>query len=228
MAGGALQARVVVLAGPSGCGKTSLARRSGLPVVALDDFYRDGTDPAMPRVGGRVDWEDPRSWDGEAAAKALSELCRTGEVDVPTYSFAEDRVVGHRTLTLDGATTVVAEGIFAAEAVARCRDEGVLADAVLLRVPAVVTFGRRLARDLRERRKPPLVLVRQGVRKLRDERRIVARQRALGCRPLRRAAAAAALAQPPSAAPDTPGAPVPSAAAPSGATPAPAPTRSAR
>ncbi len=195
MAGGALRARVVVLAGPSGCGKTSLAERSGLPVVALDDFYRDGDDPAMPRTAGRVDWEDPRSWDGEAAVKALSELCHAGTVEVPTYSFAEDRAVGHRTVDLGGATTVVAEGIFAAEAVARCRDEGILADALLLRVPALVTFGRRLARDQREGRKPRLVLVRQGLRKLRDERRVVARQQTLGCRPVGRRAAAAALAQ---------------------------------
>src|SRR5690606_3864548 len=34
--------RVVLLTGPSGSGKTSLTGRLGLPVVSLDDFYRDG------------------------------------------------------------------------------------------------------------------------------------------------------------------------------------------
>ena len=53
---------------------------------------------------------------------------------------------------------------------------------------AVATSWRRLVRDLREGRKPPLVLLRQGLGKLRDERRVVARQQALGCRPLRKAA----------------------------------------
>lgn len=190
------RARVVVLAGPSGCGKTVLARRSGLPIVALDDFYRDGDDPGMPHVaGGMVDWEDPRSWDADAAVKALSELCRAGRVEVPTYSFANDRAVGHRVVELGDAPAVVAEGIFAAEVVERCRAEGLLADAVLLRMPAVVTFWRRLVRDLREGRKPPLVLVRQGLGKLRDERRVVARQRALGCRPLTKAGVGAVLSR---------------------------------
>lgn len=194
MAGDALRARVVVLAGPSGCGKTSLAERSGLPILALDDFYRDGDDPAMPHAAGMVDWEDPRSWDAEAAVKALSELCLTGRVEVPTYSIAEDRRVGSRPLALHGAPAVIAEGIFAAEIVERCRDEGLLADAILLRIPAPVTFWRRLVRDQREGRKPPLVLVRQGLSKLWAERQIVGRQAALGCRPLRRQAATATLA----------------------------------
>lgn len=185
---------MVVLAGPSGCGKTSLARRSRLPLVALDDFYRDGDDPGMPRgPGGMVDWEDPASWDVDAAVKALSELCRTGRVEVPTYSIAEDRAVGTRAIELGDAPAVVAEGIFAAEVVERCRAEGLLADAVLLRIPTPVTFWRRLVRDQREGRKPPLVLLRQGLAKLRDERRVLARQEALGCRPLSKAGVAAVL-----------------------------------
>ena len=49
-------ARVVLLAGPSGCGKSHIARASGLPIVALDDFYREATDPGMPRTpAGDVD-----------------------------------------------------------------------------------------------------------------------------------------------------------------------------
>jgi len=46
----------------------------------------------------------------------------------------------------------------------------------------IVTFWRRLTRDLREHRKPPLVLLRRGVALLRDQRRVVAHAEALGCR----------------------------------------------
>jgi uridine kinase len=48
----------------------------------------------------------------------------------------------------------------------------------------MVTFWRRLTRDLREHRKPPLVLVRRGLALLRDQRRVVAHAVALGCRPV--------------------------------------------
>src|SRR3954468_24226549 len=78
--------RVVLLAGPSGAGKAGLAgeggvpggrlaEQVGLPVVRLDDFYRDGDDDAMPRSPlGIVDWDDPRSWDGDRAVAALEQL----------------------------------------------------------------------------------------------------------------------------------------------------------
>jgi len=197
VAGGAddqtLKARVVVLAGPSGCGKTRLAERAGVPIVALDDFYRDGDDPLMPMVGGHVDWEDPASWDADAAVAALGELCRTGRAEMPIYSIAADARTGSRPVTLDGSPIVVAEGIFAAEVVGRLDAGGLLADALLLRSPSLVTFWRRLVRDHREGRKPPLVLVRQGLAKLRDERAVVTRQADLGCRPIAKPAASALL-----------------------------------
>ena len=212
-----LRARVIVLAGPSGCGKSRLAEHSGLPVVALDDFYRDGHDPGMPRIGGPdgpVDWEDPRSWDHDAAVAALVELCRTGRVEVPIYCFAADGRTGTHTISLDGADRVIAEGIFAAEVVDACREAGILADAVLVRVPPLVNFWRRSVRDQREGRKPPLVLLHQGWAKLRDERRVVARQAALGCRPMSKAAARALLGVAPRPAPS----PATPAASPSPAT----------
>ncbi|MCW2867158.1 MAG: uridine kinase, partial [Marmoricola sp.] len=42
--------RVIVLAGPSGAGKSRLAHRLGLPEVRLDDFYKPGDDPTLPRL----------------------------------------------------------------------------------------------------------------------------------------------------------------------------------
>jgi uridine kinase len=48
----------------------------------------------------------------------------------------------------------------------------------------MVTFWRRLVRDLREHRKPPLVLVRRGLRLAREQRAVVAHAVALGCTPM--------------------------------------------
>ena len=47
--------RVVLLAGPSGTGKSSLAALTGLPILRLDDFYKDGDDPTLPTVEGSSD-----------------------------------------------------------------------------------------------------------------------------------------------------------------------------
>ena len=182
------RARVVLLCGPSGSGKTSLVRRLGLPVLQLDDFYRDAddvrTDPPMPHRFGIVDWDDPDSWDGRAALEVLVRLCVEGSADVPVYDIPTSRRTGTSRLDLAGAPVVVAEGIFAAQLVGRCREAGVLADALCLRLRPMVTFWRRLARDLSESRKPPLTLVRRGLGLMRDEPRLVAQWVALGCRPV--------------------------------------------
>ena len=82
-----------------------------------------------------------------------------------------------------GATAyVLVEGIFADRVVAPVRDQGLLADAVCVHNPRLVTFVRRLVRDLREHRKPPWVLVRRGLSLLRAEPAIVAAAREAGCR----------------------------------------------
>ncbi|WP_426562687.1 uridine kinase family protein [Angustibacter sp. McL0619] len=175
--------RLVVLAGPSGSGKSHLAARLGLPVLRLDDFYRDGDDADLPRAFGIVDWDDPASWDCDAAVRCATQLCATGRADVPRYDIPTSRVVGHVVLDCGGSPLVVAEGIFAAEAIGPFRDAGLLADAICLSHRPVITFVRRLARDLSERRKPPLTLVRRGWGLLRAEPAIVARQVALGAEP---------------------------------------------
>ena len=177
-------ARVLLLAGASGSGKTYVAKSTGLPVLALDDFYADGDDPALPRSrSGAVDWDDPRSWRRADAVEAIVALCTTGRAEVPIYAIAHDRAEGVRVLTLDDAPAFVAEGIFAAEIVADCRAAGVLGGAFVLRRPRHVTWLRRLVRDLRERRKPPLLLLRRGWALLRAEPALLAHQAALGCVP---------------------------------------------
>ncbi|WP_406061524.1 ATP-binding protein [Streptomyces sp. NBC_01077] len=192
--------RVVLLAGPSGSGKSSLAAVTGLPVLRLDDFYKEADDPTLPLVEGSadIDWDSPRSWDADAAVSAIVELCRTGRTDVPVYDIATSSRVDRERLDIERTPLFVAEGIFAAEIVSRCRELGVLADAICLRGRPSTTFRRRLARDLREGRKSVPFLLRRGWRLMRAERAIVARQAELGAHPcakpeaLGRLAAAAA------------------------------------
>ena len=183
-----MHARVIVLAGPSGSGKSRLTRRVGLPALNLDDFYKDGSDPTLPRIGigheSIVDWDDPASWNLEDAVEAIESLCRDGKADVPIYDIARDGRTGHRVLELDDARHFVAEGIFAQEVVEECRARGLLAEAICVRNHRGVTFWRRLTRDLRERRKHPLVLLRRGVMLLRHEPQVVAHAVSLGCTPM--------------------------------------------
>lgn len=179
-----LATRVVLLAGPSGSGKTHLAAQSGLPLLDLDEFYKDGDDPTSPRhpTLGIVDWDDPASWDAARALSALEAVCRDGAADVPVYDISRDGRVGTRHFEVSGSPAFVATGIFAAELVAGARERGLLADAIVLRRSRVKNFLRRLRRDLAERRKPPLTLVRRGLNLFRAEPAIVARQVALGAR----------------------------------------------
>ncbi|MEV7416427.1 uridine kinase [Streptomyces sp. NPDC089919] len=177
-----LPTRVVLLTGPSGSGKSSLAARSGLPVLRLDDFYKEGDDPSLPQVPGSsdIDWDSPLSWDTEAAVAAVAELCRTGRTRVPVYDISTSSRTGAEVLDISRTPLFIAEGIFAADIVARCEELGLLADAICLRGRPATTFRRRLARDLREGRKSALFLVRRGWRLMRAERGIVARHTALG------------------------------------------------
>lgn len=175
-------ARVILLSGPSGSGKSSLATRTGLPVLHLDDFYKDGDDPALPQLpgGGGPDWDSPHSWDADGAVTAIESLCRTARAAVPVYSIAANGRVGEDVLDLGGAPLFIAEGIFAADIIDRCRDLDLLADALCLCGRPTTTFRRRLLRDLREGRKSVPYLLRRGWRLMRAERGVVARQTALG------------------------------------------------
>ncbi|MBY8883961.1 ATP-binding protein [Streptomyces sp. PTM05] len=175
-------ARVVLLTGPSGSGKSTLAERTGLPVLNLDDFYKAADDPTLPQLphGAGPDWDSPLSWHADAAMAALETLARTGTARVPVYDIASSSITGDAVVGLGGVGLFVAEGIFAAELVARCEAAGLLGAAVCLRGRPVVTAWRRLRRDLREGRKSVPYLLRRGWRLMRAERGIVARQTALG------------------------------------------------
>ena len=177
--------RVILLAGPSGSGKSHLARESGLPVLALDDFYRGGDDAHLPRDPdlGIIDWDDPLAWNAEVAVEAITAICREGHADVPVYDIAHDHATSTQRFDAGSAQLFVAEGLFAAEIIAPCRERGLLADALLVHRRPWLNFVRRLFRDLAEHRKPPLTLKRRGRALLRAERAVVRRQITLGARP---------------------------------------------
>ncbi|MEU4713453.1 ATP-binding protein [Micromonospora purpureochromogenes] len=172
--------RVVLLAGPSGSGKSYIAHRTGLPVLCLDDFYKDGDDPTLPRQNGQVDWDSPDSWDAGTAVETIARLAQEGKAEVPVYAIGADRRVATRPFEVAGSPLFVAEGIFAAEIVEECRRRGLLAGAYALRRPRGATFVRRLTRDLAEQRKAPKVLLRRGVALLRAEPAVLRRQTGLG------------------------------------------------
>jgi uridine kinase len=177
---------VIVLAGPSGAGKSRLAERLDLPVLRLDDFYKSGGDPTLPVIteganAGLTDWDHSDSWLPEDAMAAVRQLCTEGRTTAPVYEISRNGRCGEQVLDLGGSPLYVAEGIFAQEIVPACSGEGLLAAAYCVTQHPLVTFWRRLTRDLRERRKPPLVLVRRGYALLRAQRDVVRHAVALGC-----------------------------------------------
>ncbi|MDP9806655.1 uridine kinase [Trueperella bonasi] len=156
-------ARVILVMGASGSGKTRFTKRTGLPVVSLDDFYYDGDRPGMPKRHGMVDWDSPQTWDKEGAVRTLRELCTTGSTILPVYDIPTSTKIGERKLDMDGRRYVLAEGIFAVEIIDDLRAEGILADALGIKRPRLQTFWFRLMRDIDENRKPLPNLLRRGI-----------------------------------------------------------------
>lgn len=178
---------MIVLAGPSGAGKSRLAERIGLPVLRLDDFYKDGSDPTLPTItdgpnAGLTDWDHPDSWLCDDAVAAIRTLCTEGTTRVPIYEIARNGRCGEQVLDLDGSQLFLAEGIFAQEVVPAGHRAGLVAAAYCVTQHPLVTFWRRLTRDLREHRKPPRVLVSRGWALMRAQGDVVRHAVALGCR----------------------------------------------
>lgn len=181
---------MLVIGGPSGSGKSRwsayLSRENGWPIVRLDDFYKDAGDPTLPVSSlGIADWDDVHSWRVDDAVDALEQLCRTGEVTVPVYDIAASAATGSHRVELGAANVVIAEGIFAPYVIEPLRERGLLSGAYCVCHNRWVTFGRRLVRDLAERRKPPLVLLRRGLRLAAAEPGIIRDQQRLGAQPIR-------------------------------------------
>ncbi|MGB3828254.1 MAG: ATP-binding protein [Ornithinimicrobium sp.] len=178
-------ARIIVISGPSGSGKSRLASTlratHGWPVVELDDFYRDGSDPLLPMSPlGLPDWDDAASWDKEAALRALLTLREEGTVVVPRYDISTSSVTGTRRVSVAGADVIVAEGIFAAHLIEPLAAHGIVVHAWCIRNRPWLTFITRFTRDVRQRRKPVITLWRRGHQLRRAEPGIVHAQHLMG------------------------------------------------
>lgn len=138
--------------------------------LSLDEFYHDFDYPGLPLSPvGITDWDDVRSWDLELALATLARLLNDGEADVPEYSISRSQRTGMRRLTCGDAQIILAEGIFAPQTYVALRKAGIPARAIWLDRPRAANCARRLVRDLRERRKPPMVLVKRGAALFRAE-----------------------------------------------------------
>lgn len=197
------RARVVILAGPSGAGKSRLAGRLqdryGWPIVRLDDFYRDHDDPELPREEslGIVDWDHVDSWDRRAALEALTVLVERGSTTTPTYDISQSRATGESQIHCDPTDLILAEGIFAAELIQDLRERGLLFAAYCVHHTRLRTFVHRLVRDLAERRKSPLVLIKRGWALHQAEPTLIRSLARLGAIPVRAAEVEKALGRSP-------------------------------
>jgi uridine kinase len=183
---------LVLIAGPSGSGKSRLMQATGLPCLRLDDYYFDADHPGMPTTNlGITDWDDPRSWDAEAAVAGLRELLKTGRLSAPAYSISESRRIGTHEVRLDGSCCLGVEGIFAVEFLAHCRRAEIMVDPIYLDRGVGVVYLLRLRRDLAKKRKPPLIALRRGWALSRDQAGLKQRALAAGFTPLSMAGALA-------------------------------------
>ncbi|WP_411732074.1 uridine kinase [Paeniglutamicibacter sp.] len=189
---------LILLGGASGSGKSYLAQRFGRPHVELDNFYREISehtpDAPLPQTGyGEIDWDHPGTWNCALAVDALIELLENGATQVPNYSISTSSYDSMRGIELNGGP-LVAEGIFVSEILAPLQRLGVPVQAYYIEVSAVGTAARRFVRDVRERRKPLLFLLKRGYALFRADRHIRARHLDAGFCPMKKKALKAVLA----------------------------------
>ena len=180
---------LLLIAGPSGSGKSRLTRlaaeaASALP-FRLDDFYYDADRPGMPMTPmGIPDWDRVETWDLDLALASIGALLTEGACEVPTYDISLSRRTGSRRIEMGDATMIVAEGIFAIDALRPALAAGIDTEGLWLDRFRAANFSRRLTRDLRERRKTPTVLLRRGAALYRGEPALRREALAQGFRPV--------------------------------------------
>ena len=175
---------------PPGPASPASPNGSGCRCCGSTTSTRTARDPTLPAItegpnAGLVDWDHPASWLPDDAVRTLEQLCREGRADVPVYDIAQDGRCGWQVLDLGDAPLLRGGGHLRP---GRGRPPARTAACSRRRTACAstrcVTFWRRLTRDLREHRKPPLVLLRRGYALLRDQRRVVADAVAKGCTPV--------------------------------------------
>lgn len=115
--------KVLLLAGPSGAGKTTTAnliadavRARGLDalIVSLDNFYRDHSDPAYPRLpDGARDMESSEALDLALVRDALSRILLGKDFVIPRYDFKQGRAVSETAYEPMRHGCVIVEGLHA-------------------------------------------------------------------------------------------------------------------
>lgn len=165
---------LLLIAGPSGSGKSRLTRLAteacSALALSLDDFYHDVDHPGLPMTPmGIPDWDQVATWDLPLALQTVSTLLADGSCEVPCYDISVSKRVGSRLVELGDADLIVAEGIFAIDMLAPASAAGIAAEGWWLDRRRAANFSRRLARDLKEKRKSPKVLLRRGAALYRGE-----------------------------------------------------------
>jgi uridine kinase len=185
---GLIVRRVIVIAGASGTGKTTIAEQSSLPVLSLDAFYRSATEAGMPRWFGDVDWEDPATFDVEAAATATRSLILSGRARFRTHDLITEVSQEDERLVVARGHCLVVEGVMATEVVTMLRSELHNLELVffVLRRGRLTNFVGRIRRDVTDRRRRWHRAVLRSFRVLSVENRLQQRAVALGAEVVRR------------------------------------------
>ncbi|GHD13949.1 hypothetical protein GCM10008096_30640 [Zhihengliuella salsuginis] len=183
---------LILLGGASGAGKSYLAARFGRPHLVLDNFYREISEhlpesPLPQTPYGEIDWDDPGTWNTQAAVDAVIELLETGQTQVPDYTITTSSYDGYTLVSLDRGP-VIAEGIFGDRIVEPLRRQGVQLQAIYVDSSPLSTAVRRFARDVAERRKPIPFLIRRGISLYRTEGGLRRRYLDAGFVPMRKLA----------------------------------------
>jgi uridine kinase len=141
---------LIGIAGPSGSGKTELARalaaKLDAPVISLDSYYRDMEHLSLDQRA-RSNFDVPDAIEDSLLLAHLRALAGGAAAEVPLYDFARHTRTG-RVQNVGPGRFALIEGLWTLywEDVRR-----LLATKVYVDTPDEVCFGRRMARDLRER-----------------------------------------------------------------------------
>ncbi|PQZ93651.1 uridine kinase [Arthrobacter sp. MYb227] len=184
------QTPLILLGGTSGSGKSYLAHQFGRPHLELDNFYRELSEhtPASPLPQtpyGEVDWDHPGTWNCDKAVDGIVELLETGQTHVPNYAISTSSYDGTHTIELNGGP-LIAEGIFVSEVLAPLQGLGLVVQAYYIEVSPLLTALRRFIRDVKERRKPILFLLKRGYALLRADRQIRSKYLEAGFIPMKK------------------------------------------